>query len=226
MAIDNNPPKRIPNIKEAFETWELQKGYPLLHVSYNNETKSFDLTQNHYSSDGQQSSDSLWIIPVNFVTENNPDFSDTHSTFLLKTKSDKIADVEMDNSHWFIFNKQQTGFYRVNYDIENWSKLAATLNSKKLGTIHPSNRAQLIDDSINLAMTGHLSEDLAFGMLTYLRRESNYFPWATASHYLKIFANVLRQNDAAKFEDFKVKKFFLVTVLLSISCFIIYRNSC
>ena len=56
---------------------------------------------------------------------------------------------------WVIFNIQQTGFYRINYDIENWMAIKdqLLLNHK---IIHNLNRAQIIDDAFQLAMAGRL----------------------------------------------------------------------
>lgn len=54
---------------------------------------------------------------------------------------------------WVIFNLRQTGFYRVNYDNDNWNLLIQQLNSDHQ-VIHVINRAQIINDAMELARAG------------------------------------------------------------------------
>ncbi len=49
-----------------------------------------------------------------------------------------------------------TGFYRVNYDAENW-QLLSDLLMKDHSSIHELNRAQILDDSLNLVIMGSLT---------------------------------------------------------------------
>ena len=46
--------------------------------------------------------------------------------------------------------------------------------------IHVINRAQIIDDALNLARSGLLSYDIALGVTSYLHKEVEYIPWAAA----------------------------------------------
>lgn len=70
-----------------------------------------------------------------------------------------------------------TGYYRVNYDIINWRKLAIYLNSDEYTKIHPINRAQIIDDSYHLMLKGSLDPRLFLELSIYLERERDYVPW-------------------------------------------------
>lgn len=175
---------------EAFSTWELQRGYPLIHVVYEKDHKQFRLTQKRYlNADTNSIDSSSWFIPLNFAHANNPDFDDTKVTqyFMLDT-SEKIISTEniegFNDTEWFVFNKQQLGFYRVNYDFENWHNLIKVLNSESYQQIHVLNRAQIVDDVMNFAIDGHLNFDVALGILMYLRHETDYLPWASAVNYL------------------------------------------
>ena len=54
---------------------------------------------------------------------------------------------------WVVFNVDQTGYYRVNYDEKNW-KLITDQLLQDVSKIYQTNRAQLLDDSWNLARAG------------------------------------------------------------------------
>ena len=43
--------------------------------------------------------------------------------------------------------------------------------------IHPINRAQIIDDAMNLALSGRLDYKTALDITSYLTHEKSYVPW-------------------------------------------------
>lgn len=52
------------------------------------------------------------------------------------------------------------------------------LNDKnRFQEIHPINRAQIIDDAMNLALAGHLDYRTALDITSYLQHERSYVPW-------------------------------------------------
>lgn len=172
----------------AFRSWELQKGYPVVSVSFT-ESRQFHITQQRFFTNKKQISDdtSSWYIPLNFATASNPNFDDTQITNFFVNGQDMSmisAPTNFDASQWYVFNKQQLGYYRVNYDFNNWHALIVALNSDEFDKIHVLNRAQLIDDSLSFAAGGYLDYNVAFGILTYLSRETEYTPWAAADRFI------------------------------------------
>lgn len=86
----------------------------------------------------------------------------------------------------YLVNVKATGYYRVNYDDENWNSLITVLKNR--GQINKLNRAQLIDDIMNLARGNRVKYDLALNLLTYLKVEDDFHPWESAFgalYYLK-----------------------------------------
>lgn len=80
-----------------------------------------------------------------------------------------------------------SGYYRVNYDKTNWQLIIKQLNKNSFGNISTINRAQLIDDALNLARAGRLDYATALSVTSYLAHETEYLPWKaafTAMHYL------------------------------------------
>ena len=76
-----------------------------------------------------------------------------------------------------------TGYYRVNYDEENWRDLTTTLKKYGDSRINRLNRAALVDDIMNLARSGKVDYDLALDLLLYLKMENDYIPWEAAFRY-------------------------------------------
>ncbi|EFN70703.1 Aminopeptidase N, partial [Camponotus floridanus] len=90
-----------------------------------------------------------------------------------------------------------TGYYRVNYDIVNWRKIAQYLNSQKYRNIHVLNRAQIaqylnsqkyrnihvlnraqiINDAFHFAIEKELEFSVFWELASYLRQERDYIAW-------------------------------------------------
>ena len=108
-------------------------------------------------SDGPNDRPYKWWVPITFTGKSNSDFSNTKPAEWLADDGLKLV---IDNapplSDWAICNIQQTGYYRVNYDNHNWLLLIQQLVEDH-AAIHQVNRAQLLDDVLNLAKAG---EDL------------------------------------------------------------------
>lgn len=196
------------SITDAFKTWELQKGYPLVHVRADDETGEIVVTQERYYAENEQrvtDDERSWFIPLSFATASNPSFDDISFTDYFANGQENKTIAYPDNfdaSQWFIFNKQQMGFYRVNYDVSNWQAIIKVLNSPNFNQIHVLNRAQIIDDSLNLAADGYLSYQTAFEILSYLQRETDYIPWRAAVINLDKIDYILADSPAH--DNFKI----------------------
>jgi aminopeptidase N len=175
---------------EAFSSWELQRGSPIIHVSHEKNQKQFRITQKRYlNADSNNIDSSSWFIPINFAHSSNPDFDDSRIEYYFEAGTSELiistSNIDgFDDGGWFVFNKQQLGFYRVNYDFENWHNIIKVLNSGNYQQIHVLNRAQIVDDVMNFAIDGYVDFNIALGVLAYLRHETDYLPWASAMNYL------------------------------------------
>ncbi len=69
---------------------------------------------------------------------------------------------------WILANQQFGGYFRVNYDTENWNLLAEQLmvNYTVIPTV---TRAQLVEDSFVLAHADVIPYDIPVKVITYLR---------------------------------------------------------
>lgn len=71
---------------------------------------------------------------------------------------------------WYIGNIKRSGWYRVNYDANNWNFLIAQLNQDH-NLIDPIHRAQLLDDSFNLGRAEVVPQTRFLDITVYLVKE-------------------------------------------------------
>ncbi|XP_029169172.1 aminopeptidase N-like [Nylanderia fulva] len=115
-------------------------------------------------------------LPVTFTREACPHFKNfTH--YMVCVGKDLKLSLTSNESGWMIFNIQQIGYYRVNYDKENWQRISNYLNSEYYTKIHVLNRAQIIDDAFHLMIAGQLDSYLFWDIIKYLHREEDYIAW-------------------------------------------------
>ena len=82
------------------------------------------------------------------------------------------------------------GYYRVLYDETNYELIKNQLFEKHTA-ISSKNRAQLIDDSMNIARANGLSYEHALDLTSYLHSERDYLPWRAASTALSYLDTML-----------------------------------
>ncbi|KAL0271356.1 UNVERIFIED_CONTAM: hypothetical protein PYX00_008471 [Menopon gallinae] len=181
-------PKSV-TVKTIMDTWTLQTGFPVVTVSRNYDNNTAVVVQEKFllykpttnSSSDIQKQKALWWIPITYTSSDVLNFTSTYpSEWMRREKSITIRGLPS-SEDWVIFNVLQTGFYRVNYDERNWKLLIKHLKDKsKMHDIIPTNRAQLIDDSLNLARAGLLNYSIAMDVTQYLYNELDYLPWESA----------------------------------------------
>lgn len=176
---------------QVMDTWVKQPGYPVLNVHKNKDGK-LHLSQERFLADGT-TDDQKWWIPLTYTTSSKPDFTQTKPSNWLSPTEETKEIAESDKDGWVLFNILQTGYYRVNYDEGNWQKLDAALK-KDHSVIVPVNRAQLVDDVLNLARANRLKYSTALSLTNYLTKEVDYIVWSTAFRNLNFVQNMMRTS--------------------------------
>ncbi|XP_023949404.1 aminopeptidase N [Bicyclus anynana] len=166
----------------VMDSWTLQTGFPVLTITRDYKTGIITFQQERFvllndTVNGNNSS--VWWIPVSYTTAAEKDFVSTRPKLWLRGERSIVVDnITIGDNDWLIGNIQQTGFYRINYDQHNWNLLIKILNDQsRFQEIHPINRAQIIDDSMNLALSGRLDYRTALDITSYLSHEKSYVPW-------------------------------------------------
>ncbi|NXO68717.1 AMPN Aminopeptidase, partial [Phainopepla nitens] len=183
-AVEKNNLQLPGNISDIMDRWTLQMGFPVVTV----DTSSGTITQTHFllnrTSVVERPSvfNYTWIIPITWMTAS----SHGNSTYWLTKVTDTNNNFRLSSPNWLLLNLNVTGYFRVNYNQENWDQLILQLGTDH--TVFPViNRAQIIDDAFNLARAKYINVTLALSTTRFLSSEREYMPWQAALSNLQYF---------------------------------------
>ncbi|XP_029176635.1 endoplasmic reticulum aminopeptidase 1-like [Nylanderia fulva] len=157
---------------QTFKYWGLEKYCPLIKI-----IRNYKDTMNE-ANVLMQNINTLKIdcLPVTFTIQTSPNFTEFTHHMVCVSKVLKIS-LPFEEKGWMIFNIQQIGYYRVNYDSENWRRISNYLNTNDHTKIHVLNRAQIIDDAFHLMIAGQLDSAIFWDITLYLQQEIDYTAW-------------------------------------------------
>jgi len=126
--------------------WTTQSGYPVINVVIDKTTNMANVKQNRFllKNENNANDKTLWDIPLTFATK-VADFENTKPlTYYTRLDASGInINLTSAPRSWTIFNVQQTGYYRVNYDTAAWNDISVGLKKTNFDGIHVLNRAQV-----------------------------------------------------------------------------------
>ncbi|KAI1238958.1 Thyrotropin-releasing hormone-degrading ectoenzyme, partial [Lamprotornis superbus] len=186
------------NIQEVMDQWTLQMGYPVITILGNETTDNIIVISQErfvYDSDTKPKDPArgdnryLYFSITTFqdallVADSINNCSRKYEPHLIRgnyMEHHRIPALE--EASWLLGNINQTGYFRVNYDIRNWRLLINQL-TRNHEVISVSNRAGLIDDAFNLARAGYLPQNIPLEIMRYLSEEKDFLPWHAASRAL------------------------------------------
>ncbi|KAI5638675.1 peptidase family m1 domain-containing protein [Phthorimaea operculella] len=176
-----------------YKSWTEQPGHPVLNVQVDHSTGRMTITQRRFNiNTGYSNVNANWVIPITFATASNNNFNNTKATHILK---DTVTVINRGSvgDEWVVLNKQQTGYYRVNYDDYTWDLIALALR-QNVSVIHEYNRAQIVNDIFSYARAGLMTYTRAFSLLSFLENETQYAPWVAAITGFNWIRNRLQSN--------------------------------
>lgn len=182
-AVDNRNVSLPGNISTIMDRWTLQMGFPVVTV----DTTTGRIQQKHFlldpTSTVERPSDFnyTWIVPITWMTSQM-----NGSRYWLVEVSDTNSTFKVDSPNWLLLNLNVSGYFRVNYNQENWDQLLGQLSRDHL-VIPVINRAQIIDDAFNLARAKYVDVTLALNTTQFLSQETEYMPWQAALNNLQYF---------------------------------------
>ncbi|NWU99846.1 AMPE aminopeptidase, partial [Upupa epops] len=176
-------------VRKVMDTWTRQMGYPVLEMSSNSV-----FTQKRFLLDGSANASQppsefgyKWNIPVKWRSGNS-----TNYTFYNISDSEGITIPLSPNTPANV-NPDHIGFYRVNYDSQNWVRLSTLLiNSHE--NFSAADRAGILDDAFSLARPGLVNYSVPLQLTKYLNRETDYLPWNRMISSVTYLANMLEDD--------------------------------
>ncbi|KAL0882641.1 hypothetical protein ABMA27_001076 [Loxostege sticticalis] len=175
------------DIEDFIKYWVDQPGSPVLDVHVNMETGLIELSQERFFiSPSAKPTEQVWPIPLTYTFGSQPNWNDLNPTHLMWKKTDQIQKAP--GQEWVIFNVQQKGLYRVNYDENNWRMLARALK-ENVTSIHQLNRAQIVDDVFAFMRSERMPFKLGFEVIDFLKDDGNYYSWYPATTGLNWYRN-------------------------------------
>ncbi|XP_064169919.1 alanyl (membrane) aminopeptidase-like b [Anguilla rostrata] len=178
QAVDSNQGRQ--KVAEVMKTWTEQMGYPVITIN----TTTGTVAQQHFLLNQTSHYNFLWQVPIRVMktggkVEKEPD--------LLTVKGPVSKTIyKAQGDDWILANVNCTGYFRVNYNPENWQRLLQQLNDSH-SDIPLINRGQLIDDAFNLARAKYINVTLALNTTKYLSNDVEYIPWESALRNLDYF---------------------------------------
>ncbi|XP_017848887.1 glutamyl aminopeptidase isoform X3 [Drosophila busckii] len=178
------------DVKVIMQTWTEQMGLPVVNVVKT--SSGYKLTQKRFLANKDDydvvveptSFNYRWSIPITYTTS-----EDTAVQSLIFNHNDNEASIAVPSTaSWIKINKDQVGYYRVNYEEEMWTKLIAALKTSR-DKFSSADRAHLLNDVNALADAGQLSYTTALELSTYLEAEQDYVPWSVGTSALKALSH-------------------------------------
>jgi len=185
------------SVKDIMDTWTLQMGYPVLHINQVDGNWTLLQTKFNLELNITDTEEYLWSIPMSFRSLN--ELNNTAVNFWMHEKTATVPANET-TEDLYIFNIGQMGYFRVNYAPEMWARLLDNTLFSKLSNL---NRAQMFDDSLNLARAGILPYSTALEMTKHLTTEQDYTALVSARGGLKFIENMLKADKKwTNFQDY------------------------
>ncbi|XP_073687905.1 aminopeptidase N-like [Garra rufa] len=182
-AVDTSGTDLPQTVQEIMNRWVLQMGFPVVTIN----TATGQITQEHFLLDPESKPDRPsefnyeWFVPISWTKKEA-----AQPLHWLLQKTQQSNEMKITGDEWILANINVTGYYRVNYDNENWQRLLNVLQTS-IQSIPVINRAQIIDDAFNLAKAGIIETTLALKTTLFLESENEYIPWESALDNLYYF---------------------------------------
>ncbi|XP_053172671.1 aminopeptidase N-like [Scomber japonicus] len=184
QAVEKTPDMHIPHtVHDIMHRWTLQMGFPVVTIN----TRTGSITQKHFLLDPDSVVDRpsqfnyTWFVPIKWMKTG----VEQQQYWLLK-KTDTNTEMRASEGEWVLGNTNASGYFRVNYDADNWDRLLSLLNTNHQ-SLSVINRAQIIDDAFNLARAKIINTTLALRTTKYLSKERDYTPWESALRNLEYY---------------------------------------
>ena len=173
------------DIPGMMDSWVTQVGYPVVTVETARTagSASVSLTQRRFLYSGPSEDQTLWHVPVRIMTEN----SSEEVTSLFTERAVSVDAPGADG--WIKVNAGGTGFYRVQYQPENLTRLTAAVREGALST---PDRLTLLEDAYALQRARHIPAAQYLDLAESYVNDQDYSVWAALASQLGAIESLSR----------------------------------
>lgn len=182
-AYDETFPQVKLDIDALMSTWEVQAGYPNIHVT--KIAGGFLLTQSRVGG-----GDEIYAIPVSYARTMDPDFETRTPKIWLTSKTTFLLETDS----WVILNIQASAYYKVSYEASIWSSFYETLNADPT-VISAFHRTQLHQNMATMLSAGTTDSTSGLSLLQYMDKEEDATTWNSAAAIDTFYWGKLLGND-------------------------------
>lgn len=180
-------------VKDIMDSWTVDSaGFPV--VTVRREGSKVIISQQRFFLPQTNLSDTTkWFIPISYATTRRQPNTEIPDYWLPNNESElELSDVVSENEYIYL-NLNRTGYYRVNYDTHSWKKLIENFR-----TLPEVTRAQLIDDSFNLARANLTNYDIpiTLGLVISKSLPFEYLDWWAFANGLEYITNMIKREPA------------------------------
>ncbi len=178
------------DLETIMEPWATQGGYPVITVASRDGGDVVLEQSRFYLNPEVEGSPAKWFVPITFVSLDDNLTESVDTVWFEDTDPTLTISV---GTGAYVINYKEQSYYRVNYDMANWEALVeAMLNTPEL--IDIQNKAQMYDDSFNLARAGQLDYNIPLTMAEALSIEFDYIPLYAGTEGLS-YLDLMLRND-------------------------------
>lgn len=178
-------------VKQIMDPWTLQPGFPV--VTLKRVGNNVEITQERFMLPNKLSNETTkWNIPISFATSSRVPFNEIPEYWLEDSDDSLIIENVATEKEYIYLNINRTGYYRVNYDLNSWKQLIVNFYN-----LPPVTKAQLIDDSFNLARANIINYEvpITFGMMISSDKAAeDYLSWWAFENSIESITNILRRE--------------------------------
>ena len=161
---------------QMMDSWVQQPGYPVLRAEVQRgDQAQVRLTQQRFLYTGLKEDDTLWQVPVGLASAGGEPTAPV-------VMGDRVSALPMTEpapanggSRWVKVNPGHTGFYRVQYDDEEWQRFIPAIES---GELAATDRLGLQGDAYALARSRLIPATQFLLLAQAYRNEETYSVWA------------------------------------------------
>ncbi|XP_071788896.1 aminopeptidase N-like [Asterias amurensis] len=120
------------DVKRIMDTWTLQPGYPLITLTRTGQDivatqKRFMFNFNANRSTEFDDLGHRWYVPLTYVYKSGPSDQFDKPEQVWMEPADQYSYIKLPDEaasdDWYLANAKMVGFYRVNYEDDNWQRL-------------------------------------------------------------------------------------------------------